>query len=69
MTDPQRTTKYLSGTFHVVFHGDYVPVDETMNRLSAALDAGLEDLDDLRSWNFRLTNMTEVIGDPEGYDS
>lgn len=68
-SESKRTTKILTGTFRVVFHGDYVPADECETRLSIALDSGLDDRDDLRNWNFDVKSLTEVHGDPEGYDS
>jgi hypothetical protein len=66
--EPERTTKILTGTFRVVFHGNYVPVDECAQRLDIALDAGLNDRDDLRTWDFKVTGAKELYGDPEGYD-
>lgn len=67
--DEKRTTKILTGTFRVVYHGDYVPKDDVERHLHHALDAGLDDRDDLRAWDFVVTEITEVDGDPEGYDS
>ena len=65
----ERTTKYVTGTFTATYHGRYVPADEIPGRLSAALDSGLNDRDDLRAWNFEIVEIDEVTGDPEGYDS
>jgi len=67
--EPARTTKYLTGTFAVTFHGDYVDADDVASYLDGWLDAGLDDRDDLRSWSFRVENVREVPGDPEGFDS
>lgn len=64
----EHTTKILTGTFRVVYHGSYVPVDECAQRLDIALDAGLNDRDDLRAWDFTVTGTKELYGDPEGYD-
>lgn len=65
----KRTTKVVTGTFRMVFHGDYVALDEIPGRIDAWTDAGLEDRDNLRTWRFEVTEITEVDGDPEGYDS
>ena len=64
----QRTTKYVTGTFKVTFHGDYINADEVERHLLMWLDAGLDDRDDLRSWSFEVTEIDERTGDPEGYD-
>lgn len=64
----KRTTKILTGTFRVVFHGEYVPKDDVAGQLYHAIDMGLEDRDDLRSWDFDVSSVTEIDGDPEGYD-
>jgi hypothetical protein len=32
------------------------------------LDAGLDDRDDLRTWDFKVELVAEMFGDPEGYD-
>lgn len=64
----KRTTKYVTGTLKATFHGDYLDKDEVAGHLEGWLDGGLEDRDDLRSWTFELTSVTEVDGDPEGYD-
>lgn len=64
----KRTTKYVTGNFALVFHGDYVSADEIQGRLADYLDSGLDDRDDLRSWNFEVVQIDEVHGDPEGYD-
>lgn len=65
----ERTTKYLTGTFKVTFHGGYIAADDCAQYLIEWLDAGLDDRDDLRSWNFNVVEITEVPGDPEDYDS
>lgn len=69
MSSEQRTTKYVTGTFHVKFHGDYIDASDVGRYLSGWLDAGLEDRDDLRAWSFDVVNVDEQTGDPEGYDS
>jgi hypothetical protein len=63
-----RSTKVLQGTFRVIYHGDYVTADEAAGHLMNALDAGLDDRDDLRSWDFKVEMSAELFGDPEGYD-
>lgn len=69
MSSEQRTTKYVTGTFTATFHGDYIDADDVETYLTGWLDAGLEDRDDLRTWDFTVTEIDERIGDPEGYDS
>lgn len=69
MNEPQRTTKYVRGTFTITFHGDYVDRDDCARYLNGWLDRGLEDRDDLRSWTFDVTETQEVNGDPEGFDA
>lgn len=65
----ERTTKRVTGTFTLTFHGSYVSADEIDDQFRGWVDAGLDDRDDLRSWNFEVTEIDEVTGDPEGYDS
>ncbi len=67
--EPARTTKYLTGTFKVTFHGDYIAADAAAGHLEGWLDSGLDDRDDLRSWSFTVQDVREVPGDPEGFDS
>jgi hypothetical protein len=63
-----RNTKVLRGTFEVVFHGDYVAAEDCMQYLDSYMDSGLDDRDDLRSWEFKLASLTQIEGDPEGFD-
>jgi len=65
----ERTTKYVTGTFKLTFHGDYYDTDEVQSVFQSWIDMGLEDRDNLRSWEFTVTKMEQVPGDPEGYDS
>jgi len=64
----ERTTKYVTGTFAVTYHGRYVSADQIPGDLMSILDAALEDRDDLRAWNFEIVEIDEVTGNPEGYD-
>lgn len=64
----KRTTKYLTGTFNVTFHGRYLDPEECAQSLIGWLYDGLEDRDDLRTWTFSVEDIREVEGDPEGYD-
>lgn len=66
--EPERTTKYVTATLKLTFHGDYIEKDDVAAYAEQWLDMGLEDRDDLRSWNFTVTEVREVAGDPEGYD-
>lgn len=67
--EPPCTTKRVTATLTATFHGDYIGVDEIPGVLEGWIDAGLYDRDDLRGWNFTVTNIDVVTGDPEGYDS
>lgn len=67
--DANRTTKRVTGTFTLTFHGDYIDADDIPQYLEQWIDSGLEDRDDLRGWNFDITEIDEVTGDPEGFDS
>ena len=69
MADIERTTKYVTLTVKAVFYGDYVDADETTARVQDWIDVGLNDRDDLRSWEFGEAEVSEVPGDPEGYGS
>lgn len=64
----KRTTKRVTGTFDLTFYGDYVRVDDVASHLDYYLDSGLEDRDDLRTWDFTVTGIEELDGDPDGYD-
>jgi hypothetical protein len=66
--DEERTTKYVTATVRLVFHGDYVDRTEVTSYAEGWLDAGLEDRDDLRSWTISFGTVREITGDPEGYD-
>lgn len=68
MSDGKRTTKILKGTFTLIFHGDYIPLDECEQYFQNWADGGLHDRSDLREWEFKVTGKTEIHGDPEGYD-
>lgn len=65
----ERTTKYVTITLKATFHGDYLAEDEVVAALEGWLDGGLNDRDDLRSWELGTTKVMEVHGDPEGFDS
>jgi len=45
----ERTTKYVTGTFAVTYHGRYVSADQIPGDLMSILDAALEDRDDLHA--------------------
>ena len=64
----KRTTKRVTGTFTVTFHGDYISAADAPDYLGQWLDTGLEDRDDLRAWGFQVTGVEEVTGDPDGWD-
>jgi hypothetical protein len=66
--DRKRTTKYVSGTFKLTFHGDYVDAEDVERYFHDWVDAGLDDRDDLRGWTFEVHAVQEVHGDPEGFD-
>lgn len=68
-SEPKRTTKVLTGTFRAVYHGSYLAADEVADDLSSHLDSGLNDRDDLRTWEFTVDTVHEIDGDPEGYDA
>jgi len=67
--EPKRTTKKVRVKMQLVFHGDYVPVDDIEQRVNAWIDAGFSDRDDLRDWNVEVEKILEMDGDPMGYDS
>lgn len=72
MTQPtpaDRTTKRVTGTFTLTFHGDYIDADDIPRYFEYWVDCGLDDRDDLRNWKFDITEIDEVTGDPEGFDS
>lgn len=69
MTDRNRTTKRVTGTFELTFHGDYIDAGDIPGHFEGWVDAGLEDRDDLRGWKFDITGIEEIHGDPEGFDS
>lgn len=69
MSDAGRTTKKVTGTFTLTFHGDYLDKDDVVTYFQGWVDAGLDDRDDLRNWTFDVQDVTEVQGDPEGFDS
>lgn len=68
MKEEKRTTKRVTGTFAMTFYGDGVPVDLIRSRVDAWTDNGLNDREDLQSWDFEVTEIEEIDGDPEGYD-
>lgn len=63
-----RTTKYVTGTFKVIYHGDYIDVDEIAGVLDGILGSACEDRDDLQSYDFTVNDIEVRPGDPEGYD-
>lgn len=66
----ERTTKRATFTLDVIFHGDYIDVTDIPGYLDGWVSWGLEDRDDLRSWNLTMVGSPTVEhGDPEGYDS
>jgi hypothetical protein len=65
----ERTTKTVTGTFTLVFHGDYLDRDEVFSYFEGWVDQALEDRDDLRGWNFTALSVVEVTGDPKGFDA
>lgn len=65
----ERSTKYVTMTITATFHGDYLGVDEVTGYLQDWISRGLEDRDDLRSWDYGTADVAEVEGDPEGFDS
>ncbi|MFJ7070158.1 hypothetical protein [Streptomyces sp. NPDC101115] len=67
--DDRRTTKRVTGTFTLTFHGSYLDADDIPQYFDQWIDGGLEDRDDLRGWKFDITEIDEVTGDPEGFDS
>jgi hypothetical protein len=67
--DTARTTKRVTGTFTLTFHGDYIDTNDIPQYFQQWIDGGLEDRDDLRGWKFDITGIDEVTGDPEGFDS
>ena len=69
MSERQRTTKRVTGTFTLTFHGDYIDKDDVASYFQDWVDSGLDDRDDLRSWSFDIKTVTEEQGDPEGFDS
>lgn len=66
--EPERTTKYVTGTFTLTFHGNHIDAGDIPGYFEGWVDAGLDDRDDLRSWSFNITETRVVEGDPEGYD-
>ncbi|MFE2556008.1 hypothetical protein ACFXGT_08220 [Streptomyces sp. NPDC059352] len=70
MTQPtDRTTKRVTGTFTLTFHGSYIDADDIPQYFEEWVDGSLEDRDDLRGWKFDITEIDEVTGDPEGFDT
>lgn len=67
--EPERTTKRVTATLTATFHGDYLDATEVGSHLEGRLDMGFRDRDDLRTWSLDVTNVEEIHGDPEGYDS
>jgi hypothetical protein len=65
----ERTTKRVNASLTLTFHGDYVAADEIAGRLDAWIDRGFDDRDDLRGWKLEVQGITEIHGDPDGYDS
>lgn len=65
----ERTTKYVTMTVEVIFHGDYYGAGEVVGQAQGWIEAGLEDRDNLRGCSFGQASVREVAGDPEGYDS
>lgn len=69
MGGTKRTTKYVTLEIRAVFHGDYIDAGEVSGALQGWIDQGLEDRDDLRNWDLGTATVTEVEGDPDGYDN
>lgn len=67
--EDKRTTKYVTATVSLTFHGDYLDAGDVRGYAEGWIDAGLEDRDDLRGWRITWGEVTEVSGDPEGFDS
>lgn len=67
--ESERTTKRVTGTFTLTFHGDYIDAEDIPQYFSGWVGSGLDDRDDLRCWDFHITEVTEVKGDPDGWDS
>lgn len=65
----ERTTKQVTGTFTLTFHGDYLDADVIPQYFDRWISAGLEDRADLRNWTFTVQSVREVTGDPEGFDA
>jgi len=65
----ERTTKYVRAELTATLHGDYLDKDEVVQALEGWLDSGLDDRDDLYRWKLTVLEVTEVSGDPEGFDS
>ena len=64
----ERTTKYATLTVELIFHGDYVDIDDVMAYAARWIDRGLDDQDDLRNWKIIPGTVHEVTDDPEGFD-
>jgi hypothetical protein len=67
--EEKRTTKTVEFTLTATFYGRYIDADEAFGALQSWIDQGLEDRDDLRSWDFGLAEVREVEGAPDGCDS
>lgn len=65
----ERTTKRVTGTFTLTFHGNYIDASDVPQYFEEWVSGGLEDRDDLRDWTFTVLSVREVTGDPEGFDS
>lgn len=64
----KRTTKTVTVTVTATFYGDYIDADDVTCHLLGWIDSGLDDRDDLLKWDFGPAKVTEVDGDPDGYD-
>lgn len=68
MSDTERTTKTVTMTITATFYGDYIAANEVTGYLQYWIDAGFNDRDDLRTWDFGDATVIEVVGDPQGWD-
>lgn len=65
----ERTTKYVTATVKLVFHGDYIDADDVTRYADGWIRSGLDDRDDLHGIDVAFGAVREISGDPEGYDS
>lgn len=67
--EPGVTTKLVTATVELRFHGNYISKDDTTDYADHWLSSGLDDRDDLRGWTISFGPVTEMPGDPLGLDS